>query len=189
MAILPSLSLAFIGSSKIRCSFKKVVIFVQIIPDEFIDVVSKPIKNISRACSQVNDARGYESLHDAVTNVQIISSRLSCQVKPENLLLVFGETVQSLQAAFRDFADKYSVSYPTEDFYGPIYTEQGTSDNQDHGEMRAIVLCKIVKADRFEPFIGTEQKKGCDDAKRYEITWPEFQKLQKCLEVAISHLG
>ena len=187
MAILPSLLLAFISSGKVRRSVKKVDIFVEIIPCEVTDVVSKPIKEMSHVGRLANDAIGYESLHDAIANAQVVGSRLLQEIKPENLFFFFGQTVQSLQCALREFLDQHCVSYPAEDFYGPIYTEQDAGNNQQKGEPLAIVLCKLIHAEQLQPFIGTEQQKGCDDAKRYEITWSEFQKLKTCLEVTVLH--
>jgi hypothetical protein len=189
MAILPSLLLAFISSAKVRSPVKKMLVFVQIIPREISDVVSKTLQKVSNGRSLANDAYGYKSTHDAVINAQNIASRLSCHVKPENLLFVFGETVQSLQSAFFDFANQHSLSYPAEDFYGPIYNEQDTGDDQEYGEPLAIVLCKVINAEGLEPFIGTEKQKSSGDAKRYEITWCEFQKLQERLDKAILHSG
>jgi len=187
MAILPSLLRAFIGSRKSRRPIKKVLIYVEIIPGEIADVVSKPIKDMSHLGRLANDAIGYELLRDAIANAQVVSSRLLQEIIPENLLFVFGQTVQSLQCALREFADQYSVSYPAQDCYGPIYSEQDADDNQEQGEMRAIILCKLINAKELEPLIGSENKKGGDNSKRYEITWCEFQEIQKRLDVTISH--
>jgi len=187
MAILPSLLRAFIGSRKSRRPIKKVLIYVEIIPGEIADVVSKPIKDMSHLGRLANDAIGYELLRDAIANAQVVSSRLLQEIIPENLLFVFGQTVQSLQCALREFADQYSVSYPAQDCYGPIYSEQDADDNQEQEEMRAIILCKLINAKEPESLIRTENKKGSDNSKRYEITWCEFQEIQKRLDVTISH--
>ena len=193
MAILPWIARALIGPNNVRIPVKKVFIYVEIIPCEIADIVSKHnpphFVELSKSGRSVDDATGYESLHDAIVNAQVVSARCIPDIKPENLLFVFGQTIQSLQLSLREFADQHLVSYPMEDCFGPIYNEQDAGENQEYGDPLAIVLCKIVKAERLEPVLGTENQKGRDSAKRYEITWGEFEELQKRLKVTVAHDG
>ena len=172
-----------VRSIGIRRPIQKVNVFVEIIPSEIADVVSKSIKDVSHACRLINDSGGYKSLNDAVVNAQNVGLSLLGKVKPENHLFIFGETVQSLQTGLRKMCDRLLVTYPADDCYGPIYSEQDARDNKCDGEPCAVVLCKILDAEPLRQLFRRKQKQGGDYTKRYEITWSELQTLQKSLSV------
>jgi hypothetical protein len=115
---------------------------VEIIPSEIANVVSKPLQNIPHRSRHINNACGYESLNNAIINAQDIGSRLLGKVKPENLLFVFGESVQSLQSSLCEFFDGLLVKYPKSECYDAINAEQDGRANKNDGEPYAIVLCK-----------------------------------------------
>jgi hypothetical protein len=177
-----------IRSIGVRRPIQKVNVFVEIIPREIVDVVSKPFKYIPHTCRPINDTSGYKSLNDAIVNAQNVGLGLLGKVKPENHLFIFGETVQSLQAGLRKVCDRLLVSYPADDCYGPIYDEQDARANEGYGEPCAVVLCKILDAEPLRQLVGRKQKKCRDYAERYEITWSELQALQKSLSV-VAHGG
>lgn len=188
MKLLPSLSLAFIGAKRVCRSIKKAGIFVQVVPCELSDVVSK-LKGVAKGRRPPDDACGYKSLDDTITNIQIICSCLLGYVKAENLFLIFGETVQSLQDALLAFAAQHSIPHSPHDLFAPLYPERDCGENHQEGEFLAAALCKVVDAKILEPLFGTEYQKGSGESKRYEICWDEFKELQKRLEVTLSHAG
>ena len=175
-----------IRSVKVGSPVQQFWMLVEIIPSEIADVVSKPLDHIAKLGGAINDACGYESLDAAIINAQNVGTSLLGKVKPENLLFVFGESVQSLQSGLREICDRLLVTYPASDCYGPIYSEEDARANKDYREPRAIVLCKIKNAEPLERLVWKKQKQSGDDAKRYEITWRELQNLQRSLGV-ITH--
>lgn len=169
---------------------QKPLVFVQILPDSVVDVVSKPVKDVSDACRAINDTCGFETLNDAVLDAQYIGFCLLGHVKPENLLFVFSETVQSLQHGLGVFLHRHSVPYPAEDCYAPIYKEQDSRTNKCDADPLAITLCKLKTADGLQRIFGGEKKNGGNGGDRYEITWSELKNLQRKLEnVADTHSG
>ena len=176
-----------VAAINVRRSRKQVWVLVEIIPREITDIVSKSIHRAPKSRREVYDFYGCKSIDDAIINAEKIGSRLIENVKTENLLFCFGETVQSLQSGLREFCDRLSVPYPAEHCYGPIYTEQDTCGNEGYGEPHAIVLCKIVNSEPFEQFVRQKKKQGGDDSKRYEITWSELQKIQQHLWIIGAH--
>jgi hypothetical protein len=170
----PSIASVCVGGS-----MQQSLILVEVIPSIIADVVGKSHVSTADVCGTMNDTIGCESIYDAIINAQHIGARLLGNVKPQNLLFVFGETVQSLQSALRKFADERLVAYPADDCYGAIYTEKDARKYEGEKEMWAIVLCKLNTSELLEPAFGTEKKKGCNDAERYEITWRELQNIQQ----------
>jgi hypothetical protein len=130
-----------------------------------MNVVRKSHNSVANICRLKNDAISYESLNDAIINAQHIGASLLDKVKPENLFFIFGQTVQSLQSAMREFADKHLVTYPTEDCYAPVYTEKDACKNKYAKDICAIMRCKIINAESLQPRIGTKQEKAGDNAK------------------------
>ena len=72
------------------------LIYVEIIPRELRDIVSKAFKDVSHACGTIDDASGYQTLDSAIVNSERVALSVSCKVKPENLLFVFCKTIESL---------------------------------------------------------------------------------------------
>ena len=163
--------------------------YVEILPSIICDIVCKSFEDVPDGCRLENNTSGYKPLNNAIIESQDVGFRLLRYVKPENLLFIFSEAVQSLQSSLREFADERSVVYPASDCYGPIYKEQYARDNKCDSEPYAIVLCKLGNSESIEPLLGSKQEKGRDDAKRYEITWRELQNLQCSLGVIGAHKG
>lgn len=177
----------FVRSANISSAVEQMPVFVEIIPRELVDIVSKPPIHSASISGSINNAGGYKSLNDAIINAQRIGFCLLPNVKPEDLLFIFGETVESLQSALREFCDSYSVSYPSDNCYAPIYTKQYNRDNEDKPDPLAIVLCKVINADLFQNTFIAKQQKGSDYSKRYEVSWGEFQEFQKSIKKLIEH--
>jgi hypothetical protein len=170
-----------------RGSGKQVLVFLEIIPSKIRDIVSKPLNDIPHIRSREYDASGYKSIYDAVINAQHVGSRVVLYVKPENLLFCFGESVESLQASVRRFCRRLGVFYSRIDFYAPIYNEKNARKHKSYGEPWAIIVCKVININHFQPFIRDKKKKTCGNCECYEITWSELQNLQNRLSVVSSH--
>ena len=108
--------------------------YVEIIPSELADVVSKAMTYEANRRRAVDDSSGYKTLHDAILNVEIVGLRLLTYVVPENLFLFFGETVESLYLAFCSFASRKSILYRPGDFYGPVYNDEAHAEKECKGD-------------------------------------------------------
>lgn len=157
------------------------MIYVEIIPREVADVMRKSFNEISDSGGSVNNPIGYETLYDAIIVAEDVGSRLMRYVEPENLLFIFGKTIQSIGYA------------PIEDPLTPpaldeVYSvdsngnsKKGTGGNQSKAKNRAIILCKLKSSNELEKFLSGKEKACGHNAKCYEITWRELQDLKKYL--------
>lgn len=179
---------SFIRAIGVGCPKEQFMVFIEIIPSEIRDVVSKSLHQGAEGRRPADNACGFKSLNDAIIVAQNIGFRLLGNVKAENLLFVFGQTVQSLQSALREFADQHFISYPATDCYAPVRGEERACDDKRQGDPLAVVLCKLVNAESLEPFAGTKQKKGSNDTERYEVTWGQLQSLQQRLGIITTHI-
>lgn len=159
-------------------TFQKMTVFVEIIPSEIRDIVSKPINRTAEASGLIDNACGYKSLSDAIVNAQNMGFRLISNVKPENMFFFFGETVESLQSSLRGFCNNHLIPYPKDNLYGPIYNEQYDGCNKNKPDPLAVVLCKIINANIFQNTVCGKQQKGGNQSKCYEIPWSELQDFQ-----------
>jgi hypothetical protein len=169
----------FVRPVKLGSSHEKSLVFVEVLPSDLANVIRKPLDLISQNSGSGNNPLGFESIHDAILKAEHVGLRLMSYVKPENLLFVFGETVESLQYALDAFCVLHSISPPLYDYYAPIYQEQRESQKKEKTEPRAIILCKVVEAKPLQKIVRAEQQKGCGQAKRYEVAWSELHDLHK----------
>ena len=179
--------LPLVGSISIGGSFEQMRVYVEVIPREIVDVMRAPLKHIAERCQSVNDSIGYETLNDAIIVAENIGTGLLRYVEPENLLFVFGQTMQSISYVPIEtplspppFCDGNSIG-------GNGDSEQSNGNNKGKPKHRAVVLCKLKHSDELEKFIAGKEKKGGHDTKRYEIAWSELQELKKRLRGFSDH--
>ena len=154
---------------------------VEIIPSEVADVMREPVENASKRCGLVNDAIGFETLYDAVLNAECVGARVLHYVEAENLLFIFGQTIQSLGYAPIETPLAPPPFYEGDSIGGDGHGEEGSSDNESKSKHRAIFLCKLKDSNEFEKFLAGKEQNGSHDTKRYEIAWSELQELKKRL--------
>lgn len=140
-----------VGPTEFGFSFKEPFVFVEVLPSEVADVVRNPSNEAPGIGRSKDDLRGYESINDAIAELQHIGLRLLEYVKPEYLLFVFSERVQ----AFFD--------YPFCLQPGPPSSHDADKPEQDRrqensADPRAVVFCKLENTDFFEEFLGPEEK-------------------------------
>ena len=154
---------------------------MEIIPSEVANVMREPLKDIAERCGLINDAVGFESLHDAVFNAEHIGASIVGDVEPENLLFIFGQTIQSLGYAPIDapmpppFINERNYVGEQRD------NKERNGNNKGKPKNRAIVLCKLRYANTLKELGTWKEKGGRHYPERYEITWSELQKLKECL--------
>ena len=157
------------------------LVCVEIIPSEVADVMREPVKNAPERGGLVNDAIGFETLYDAVLNAECVGARVLRYVEAENLLFIFGQTIQSLGYAPIEAPLAPPPFDEGDSVGGDGHGEEGGSDNESKPKHRAVVLCKLKYSDELEKFLAGKEQNGSHDTKRYEIAWSELQELKKCL--------
>jgi hypothetical protein len=170
--------LPFVGSNQKGASFENVMVFVEVIPRNCMNEVREAIYHASERVYAVNDAVGYESLNDAIIDAESIGSRILDYVEAENLFFAFGESVEALRDALRNFPLPQSVLNAGHDRCAYAGEEQRKGGNEKNPENRAIVLCKLRKAEGIAEFFIAKKKESGDKADRYEVSWGELQKLK-----------
>ncbi|GAB5605379.1 hypothetical protein TK5_14590 [Sideroxyarcus sp. TK5] len=155
--------------------------YVEIIPCEVANVMREPFKNITERGRLENDAIGFESLNDAIFNAKHIGSRILGKVKAENLLFIFGQTMESIGYAPIEISPSSPFFYKVDYIGGNRDDKKRHGDNKGKAENRPIILCKLRNADLFKELATWKKKDSSHNSERYEITWRELQELKKRL--------
>lgn len=170
-----------VGSAGVGAPFEQMRVYVEIIPREVADVMSEPFKSIANRCGPINDSLGYETLHDAIINAEAIGASLLGEVEPENLLFIFGQTIQSLGYAPIELPLSPPCFGESESIGSDGHNKEGNGNNEGKPKHRAAVLCKLKYADSLEKLIARKKQESGHGADRYEITWCELQELKRRL--------
>jgi hypothetical protein len=173
----------FISSISVSRSFEKPLVFVEVIPRQIIDIVTKPFVQCTLARRSVDDVFGYQSINDAVINAKCIGFTLSGQVKPENLFFFFSKAVKGLNQAFFEFSAIHKIPYNRKDFYAPVYGDQGCRSDECYADPLAIVLCKLEDTNRFREMLFAEKQETAKDTDSYQVSWSELQRLDNLLNI------
>lgn len=177
----------FISSAFVCRAFEKRRIYIEVIPCKVTDVEGKPFEHASNICGSEYDSCGYESLYNAIIDSENIGLRLIIDVKPEDLLFVFGKREQSLLDALIEFPFYPPAFDPLCKFNGNCDNDECRGKQKYDAKPRAIILCKIKNTYDLESFFGTKNQKCRSDTNRYEITWSELQKIKNRLEDIANH--
>lgn len=162
---------------------------MEIIPRNITDVVRKSFEHVPHGRRSVDDSFCYEFLDDAIFNAECIASRILCDVEPQNLILVFSESVQSLRDALKLFPPPPPSLYPVKDVGTYTDSEKSHGSNEGDSKPMAIILCKVKDAKMLEKSLGAEKKKGREDAQRDEIAWSELEELKNRLGYLGEHIS
>ena len=179
----------FVSSVCGCCANEKIGMFVEMLPNEVRNVVSKSFIEIAELRRAIDDVSGYESLNDAVIDLEHVGAGVLRYVKPENLLLIFCEGPQSL----RD-----GLSHPIRMTKGKRpYTNPFESGNHDDAagneecaaDPRAIVLCYFRKPEALNGLRWGEKHNASSNSNYREITWRKFKELRDGGDGAFAHVG
>lgn len=176
-----------VGSVGVGSSIEKVLMFVEIIPGVLADVMREPFESIAHRSGQVNDAIGFESLHDAIVDAERICTGVLRDVEPQNLLFIFGQTLQSLCYAAIASPPEPPLLYEGDTVADNGHHKECSGDDKDKPKHRAVVLCKLKHSDELEKFFAGKEQEGGHDSKRYEVAWSELQELKKRLSGFSDH--
>jgi hypothetical protein len=175
--LISPIPLPLVCSVGICCTFEHPRVFVEIIPRQLIDVVTKTFEQVSVTGRPINDAFGCESIHDAIICAKGVGLALLGQVIPENLFFFFGETVKALDQAFFEFNAAHKIPYNSGNFYAPIYSDEGERSYESNAEPLAIILCKLIDTEGLGSLLGYKEKSSTKYTDCYQISWSELQRL------------
>lgn len=168
------------------CSDQQGFVLVEILPREIVNVVVHT-KAQPYPGTRIDDTFGYETMDDAISDVQAVGFRLLGYVEPENLFFVFSESVEALQRFLYGFLTKNRVPFSPDDLFAPISKAQCDAHNKRQPKPRALILCKVRDAKVFQSPIWAEQEKGGEYGNYHEVSWCEVQKLQEHAKDAVPH--
>lgn len=173
---------ALIGPATCRCPVEEFRVFVEVLPGELADVVIKPLGEMPEIGGAVDQTGRYKSVDDAVVDAEFVGLLLRGQVKAENLLFVFGETVKSLQRALMTFFESRSIPYNASDLCSAVDGQESQRGEKCHGEPLAIVLCHVEDAKPFQEAARGDENQSRKEADCCHITWRELQDLYDTFE-------
>lgn len=171
-----------------RGAFEQVRIYMEVIPRDLTYVVRESHSDVAKLSGLVDDPRGYESLHHAILDAEVIGTSLMMDVNPQNLLLIFGETVQSLRDALKQLPIPPEAfdSADYETAYG--YKQQDNREKEKNPENRAIILCKLSQPKCLAKTVARKKQYPGYKSDRYEIAWSELEGFKQWLE-EVEHLN
>lgn len=186
LAILPHAG-SLVSSICVGGAVESIRIYVEVIPRDVTNVVREPVDHVANGRRPENDSIGYESIDDAILNAEAVGSSILGDVIPQNLLLVFGQSVQSL----RDALKRFPLPPPALNFVpsttGDCDEQQSDGRKEKNPENKAIILCKLRKSEDLAKIIATKQNQACDEADCYEVPWRELQALKDGLQDSFGH--
>ena len=185
---LVSIALPSVGSANGRSAIEKIRVYVEVIPRDVTHVVRESLKDIPQGGGLVDDALGYESAHDAVLYAEHIGSRIIGDVIPQNLFLVFGQTMESLRDSLKSFPLPPPLLNPPDPSTAHCDQKKGNRRQEKNPENKAIILCKLRKTESLAEIIAAKKDETCHQANRCEVSWGELEELKKRLK-KVRHLS
>lgn len=95
----------------------------------------------------MNDAIGFEALNDAIVDAERVCTSVLCDVVSQNLLFIFGQSLQSLCYAKIAAPPEPPTPCETNEIVSSGHYEKRDADNKSKPKHRAIVLCKLKNSD------------------------------------------
>jgi len=184
---LPPKALSPICSVGVGSSLEDVRIYIEIIPRELRDIVGKPFKDVSCGGSAKNDSLGYKTLDDAIINAEHVGLCLLRHVEPENLLFIFGETVEALNYAPIVLPVPPPASNALTEPDGARHRQKRHRGDECQAKSRAIVFCKLIKGDLLQEFRRRKEEKCGEHAEHHEVTWRQLQRLKNGSDYFTEH--
>ena len=181
-------STSLVGPVGVGGAFEKLGIYMKVIPRNISNIVRKSFEHVPNGSGSVNDALGYEFLDDAIFNAERVGSRVLCDVESQNLLLVFIESVESVRDALKLLPPLPPSLYPVKNVYGDTDSKECDRCDERDSKPRTIILCEVENPEALEKALGTEKKKGREDAKCYQIARREFEELKNSAP-ALNQMG
>jgi len=159
-------------------AFEHPWVFVKTLPRGLRYVEFEAPEIISGGAGHINDSGCYESLDNAIIELEQICSCLCGYVKPENRLFVFSQFIHALKKGSFELQGDIGIPDIPENLHDPV----GHASDKKQPDVRLVVLCKLIDAKRYAPLFGREQKKGSGNREHYEVGLPDIQAIKKRLD-------
>lgn len=140
---------------------------MDIIPREVSDVMRASIYEVEEVRRSVNNSLGYESLYDAIVHAESVGACLQGKVISENLLFIFGQTIESLSHAALELPVLYAPSYKGKDVNCYRHDEKGNCNNKSDAKNRAVIFRNFKHANGLKEFLISKEKNGRNNTQRY----------------------
>ena len=167
----------------VGCSIRKEPrVLIEVLPRNFRNIECNAFDETAIRRGKVDDSCGFESLNDAIICAEIVCSRLVFNIKPENLLFFFGQSVESFKnfLFYVPFLSNFD-EVPIDELSGPAesYCQR---DDKSGADKRAIIFCKLRKTEDVEKITAWKKQQGGRESDRYKVTWSELQDLKQTLD-------
>lgn len=177
-ANLPVL-LSFIGAISVGAAVEKNMVFVEMLPSQFRDVVGKAINNASHIGRLVNDACGYQTLHDAVVDAQRIGARLLSYVEPQNLLFIFAQSGEALINTALELSPPPFTAGCAPQGNADRHRQRSDPKKREQPKNWAVVLCKLMHTNDLQILLRNKDQCGSNDSDRCGIAWGELDGIER----------
>jgi hypothetical protein len=184
---LPHRIVTLIRSIKVGRPIEQGLFFVEYIPGEFADVVRKAIDTVAVVRHPDYDACAGQSLYDAIISAQTVGSRLIADVKPQNLLFIFGESAKAL--VYLPIESPLPHPFPWDGIDELAYGDQQQSGAGQEGdaEPMAVVFCHVRDAEPLSRLCRREEQETQNQTDCYQIFGSELERVQRVLDEVRGH--
>lgn len=166
-----------IRANLIGPSLQHPCVILEVLPRKVTDIVCPGLMIKTRLRRTINNMGIYETLNDAIVELEVIRARLSPYVKPQDFLLLFGETAQALHNGLAYLVPKYHLATPSDE----NRCLQTAATKQNQPEYVAIIICKIKDATPLQNISRQKQQGNTEQHRSYCITWCEFEDIKNRL--------
>jgi hypothetical protein len=177
-----------VSSHDVSVPIEKSPVFVQVLPREFHDVVREYEVVDRMGVHLPDDSCGYQTIDDAIADLQAASFCFIKYVKPEDFLFVFSESFEFLALFLADLSRSLDFPYPGHYRHRSINEKKHAGCKEGSSNPRAIVLCKLIKTESLDDWFRTKEKDGRNECQCYEVSWREFQELKRSLRERSGHV-
>jgi len=178
---------SFIGVVGSGRTIENLRIYVDIIPHEVSNIMRHSFDDAAVNCRLVDDAVGYETSHDAILNAEQIGASILNDVIPQNLLLVFGQTLQSLDDALVEFPLPPESLDPIKPPTAESYQQKDNRGQKKNPKNCAVILCKLRKPESLLELRAAKKYEARHQSDCYKVTWCELHSLKDALYDSVGH--
>ena len=178
---------ALVSPVSVGGAIESLRVYLEIIPHEISDIVRETLSHVPERRGTIDDAIGYESLNNAILDAEHVGARILCDVIPQNLLLVFGQTLKSLHDAFMEFPLPPKVFDPIYPPSANCYQKKDNRRQEKNPENCAVILCKLRKPESLLELRAAKKYETGHKSDSYKVAWSELQSLKDALYDSVSH--
>lgn len=168
---------ALIRALGVSSSHKQFLMFVEVLPRKFIDVIRKPLQHVAEARRTIDNSCGFKTFHDAIVEAERVAFRLVPYVKPQNLLFIFSQTFEAVDAFFANTLLHNPYPQNSTSYFRGIPENNKGAAQENQSKHYAMIICKVSKVDYVKPCRWREQQKSSHEECGHAVTWSEVQEV------------